>query len=154
MADAERFFFERYGLTEAALAPYLEAALSEGGDYADLYFEHTTSSSILVDESLVKSAAEGISRGCGVRVLAGEQTGYGYTDDLAPERVLKAAKIAAQIASGPARVASVGLSSVAKAHDFYPVASPATDRELTEKLDLVRRADHAARAHDGRIKEV
>jgi TldD protein len=154
MADAERFFFERYGLTEAALAPYLEAALSEGGEYADLYFEHTTSSSILVDESLVKSATEGIAMGCGVRVLAGEQTGYGYTDDLAPERVLKAAKIAAQIASGPARVASVGLSSVARAHDFYPVASPATDRELTEKLELVRRADRAARAHDSRIKEV
>ena len=53
MAQTDRFFFERYGLTEADLEHYLAAALSEGGEYADLYFEHTTSASILVDESLV-----------------------------------------------------------------------------------------------------
>ena len=75
MDKPERFFFERFGLTQVDLGRFLAAALSGGGDYADLYFEHTTNSSILVDESLVKSASEGISVGCGVRVLAGEQTG-------------------------------------------------------------------------------
>ncbi len=154
MANIERFFFEYYGLTEAGLSRYLEAALSEGGDYADLYFEHTTTSSILLDESLVKTATEGITMGCGIRVLSGEQTGYGYTDDLAPERILKAAKIAARIASGPAQLSSVGLSTIANTHDFYPVASPATERDLTEKLELVVRADRAARAYDPRVKQV
>ena len=94
MGNSDRFFFDRFGLTEANLSQYLGAALSEGGEYADLYFEHTTSSSLLVDESLVKTATEGISMGCGVRVVAGEQTGYAYTDDLAPEKIMKAAKIA------------------------------------------------------------
>ncbi len=154
MADLDRFFFDRYGLAPADLERYLAAALAEGGDYADLYFEHTTSSSILVDESLVKSATEGISMGCGVRVLAGEQTGYAYTDDLAPEKILKAAKIAARIASGPAHVSTVGLTTWKPAHDFYPVARPSTDRDLAEKLEVVVRADRAARAHDPRIKQV
>ena len=154
MANSDRFFFDRYGLTEADLSRYLAAALSEGGDYADLYFEHTTSSSILVDESLVKTATEGISQGCGIRVLAGEQTGYAYTDDLAPEKILKVAAIAARIASGPAHVASVGLSAVESPHNFYPVALPSTDRELADKLELVVRADRAARAYDPRIQEV
>src|SRR5512136_2286150 len=104
MGNPDRFFYERYGLTESDLERYLAAALSEGGDYADLYFEYTTTSSLLLDESLVKSATEGISLGCGVRVLAGEQTGYAYTDDLAPEKILKVARIAARIASGPARL--------------------------------------------------
>lgn len=154
MPNLDRFFFERYGLAEHDLERYLAEALSEGGQYADLYFEHTTTSSILLDESLVKTATEGISMGCGVRVLAGEQTGYAYTDDLAPEKILKAAKIAARIASGPARVSSVGLSTVERAHNFYPVAAPPTDRDLSDKLELVRRADHAARAHDPRIGQV
>ena len=100
MGNPERFFFDRYGLTEAGLLRYLATALSEGGDYADLYFEHTTTSSILLDESLVKTATEGISMGCGIRVLAGEQTGYGYTDDLAPERILKGAKIGHELPAG------------------------------------------------------
>ena len=154
MAQIDRFFFERYGLTEADLEHYLAAALSEGGEYADLYFEHTTSASILVDESLVKTATEGIEMGCGVRVLDGEQTGYAYTDDLEPEKILRVAKIAARIASGPARVSTVGLSTVVPPHNFYPVAHPSTDRDLADKLDLLARADRAARAYDPRIREV
>ena len=120
MTHHDSFFYDRFGLTEANLSQYLAAALSEGGEYADLYFEHTTSSSLLVDESLVKTATEGISMGCGIRVVAGEQTGYAYTDDLAPEKILKAAKIAARIASGPAHVSTVGLSQLDAHHDFYP----------------------------------
>jgi TldD protein len=154
MTNPDHFFFERFALTEAGLSQYLRAALAEGGEYADLYFEHTTSSSLLVDESLVKTATEGISMGCGVRVVAGEQTGYAYTDDLAPEKILKAARIAARIASGPARVSTVGLSASEAKHDFYPVALPSTDRELADKLELVVRADRAARAYDPRIKQV
>ena len=154
MPNPDRFFLERFGLTEASLSQYLGAALSVGGEYADLYFEHTTSSSLLVDESLVKTATEGISMGCGVRVVAGEQTGYAYTDDLAPEKILKAAKIAARIASGPARVSTVGLSTLEAGHDFYPVALPSTDRDLADKLELVVRADVAARAYNPRIKQV
>jgi TldD protein len=154
MSKPDRFFFERYGLTEGDLEKYLAEALSQGGEYADLYFEHTTASSIMVDESLVKTATEGIDTGCGVRVLAGEQTGYAYTDDLAPEKILKVAKTAARIASGPAKVSTVGVTTRATAHDFYPVAHPSTDRELADKLQLVRRADQSARAYDSRIREV
>ena len=154
MAYQDRFFFDRYGLTLGDLERYLAAALSDGGDYADLYFEHTTTSSILVDESLVKTATEGISMGCGVRVLAGEQTGYAYTDDLAPEKILKAARIAARIARGPARVSTVGLSTREALHDFYPVTVPSTERDLADKLEVVVRADRAARDHDARIKQV
>ena len=97
-----RFFFEHYGVTERDLERYLAAALSAGGDYADLYFEYLCSTSLMVDESMVKSASQGISAGCGVRVLSGERTGYAYTDDLSPERILHAARTAALIASGPA----------------------------------------------------
>jgi TldD protein len=154
MANQDRFFFDRYGLTETDLGKYLDAAVSEGGDYADLYFEYTTTSSILLDESLVKSATEGISTGCGVRVIAGDQTGYAYTDDLSPERIFKAARIAARIASGPARVSTVGLSTIDTPHNFYLVPHPSTDRALTDKLELVRRGDQAARAFDSRICQV
>jgi TldD protein len=154
MAPTDRFFFDRYGLAERDLERYLAAALAEGGDYADLYFEYTTTSSILLDESLVKSATEGVSVGCGVRVLAGEQTGYAYTDDLAPEKILRAAGVAARIASGPAKASTVGLSTVEPAHNFYPVVVPSTDHDLTEKLALVERADRAARAYDPRIRQV
>ena len=58
--NKEHFFFEHYGLTNQDLERYLAAALSAGGDYADLYFEYLTSTSLMVDESMVKSASQGI----------------------------------------------------------------------------------------------
>src|SRR5215472_9135839 len=104
-----RFFFDHYGLTEPDLERYLGAALSAGGDYADLYFEYLTTTALSLDESMVKSASQGISAGCGVRVISGERTGYAYTDDLAPEKILHAARTAALIASGPAKTPIVNL---------------------------------------------
>src|SRR5260370_23178230 len=95
MMTNQSLFFQKFGITANDLHRYLGEALSAGGEYADLYFEFLTSTSISVDESMVKSASQGISAGCGVRVLAGERTGYAYTDDLAPVRVLRAARTAA-----------------------------------------------------------
>ncbi len=144
---------KRYGLLTRDLERYLAAALAAGGDYADLYFEYLTTSSIGVDESLVKSATQGISAGCGVRAVSGERTGYAYSDDLSPERILHAARTAALIASGPARQPVVDL----KRHldrNLYPVPLPSVDAEVSAKLELVMDADRAARAYDSRIREV
>jgi len=148
------FLFERYGLTQQDLERYLAAALSAGGDYADLYFEYLTSTSISVDESLVKSATQGISAGCGVRVVSGERTGYAYTDDLSPERILHAARTAALIASGPSKEPVINLKRSELSNSLYPVPLPAVEADVNAKLQLVMRGDQAARAYDGRIKEV
>jgi TldD protein len=152
--EKSSFLFERYGLTENDLERYLAAALSAGGDYADLYFEYQTSTSISVDESLVKSATQGISAGCGVRVVSGERTGYAYTDDLAPDRILHAARTAALIASGPAKTPEVSLKRGDLGRNYYPVPLPSVEADINAKLELVKRGDHAARAYDPRIKEV
>src|SRR3569833_3057643 len=98
-----RYFFEKFGITDRLLERCLGEALSAGGDYADLYFASVTSTSLGVDEQIVKSASTGTSAGCGIRVLSGERTGYAYTDNLNADRLLHAAKTAALIASGPSK---------------------------------------------------
>src|SRR5271166_3905675 len=153
LADKQRFFFDHYGVTENDLEHYLAAALSAGGDYADLYFEYLSSTSLMVDESMVKSASQGISAGCGIRVVSGERTGYAYTDDLSADRILHAARTAALIASAPAKTPVAGFQQTA-ARSLYPVTLPSVDAEITAKVELVMRADKAARAFDPRIQEV
>jgi len=146
-------FFERFGITHADLQRYLTEALSAGGDYADLYFEHQTTTSLLVDESLVKSATQGISAGCGVRVVSGERTGYAYTDELTADRIIQAARTAALIASAPSKQNVAGFKNTDK-RNLYPVRTPTVDAEVAAKLDLLMRADRAARAYDSRIVQV
>jgi TldD protein len=153
VSTQERFFFAHYGLSHQDLESYLAAALSAGGDYADLYFEYLTSTSLMVDESMVKSASQGISAGCGVRVVSGERTGYAYTDDLSPARILHAARTAALIASAPAKTTVTGFQQK-PARSLYPVPLPSVDAEISSKVDLLMRGDHTARAFDPRIKEV
>src|SRR5260370_2470627 len=153
MIPNQSLFFQKFGITANDLQRYLGEALSAGGEYADLYFEFLTSTSISVDESMVKSASQGISAGCGVRVLAGERTGYAYTDDLAPEKILRAARTAALIARGPAQQPVQSLKESAS-HQLYQVSSPSADADVAAKLELVMRADRAARAYDPRIIQV
>ncbi len=153
MTQNQSLFFQKFGITPTDLQSYLAEALSAGGDYADLYFEYLTSTSISVDESIVKSATQGISAGCGVRVLSGERTGYAYTDDLSPSKILRAARTAALIARGPAQQLVQGFKEN-RAHQLYQVSSPSVDADVAGKLELVMRADRAARAYDPRIVQV
>ncbi len=151
--DHKRYFFDTLGLSERLLERCLGEALSAGGEFADLYFEAVTSSSLGMDEGIVKTASEGISVGCGVRVLSGERTGFAYTDDLSPERLLKAARTAALIASGPQTERVQGFQE-RPGTQLYPVAGATVDAEIAAKLALIARANQAARAFDPRIVQV
>src|SRR5579872_2692286 len=151
MPVSESYFFNRFGLTESDLESYLGEALSSGGEYADLYFEHLATSSINIDESIIKSATQGVSLGVGIRVISGERTGYAYSDDLSPEKIRKAARVAACIAAGPAKVEKAGFTQV-EGRNLYPVIAP--DPSLADRVDLVLRADRAARAADPRVFQV
>ncbi|HWB84267.1 MAG TPA: metalloprotease TldD [Bryobacteraceae bacterium] len=153
MQFSESIFAVRFNLTRQDLEDYLGEALSKGGDYADLYFEYLLTSSISIDESMVKTAAQGVSMGVGVRVIAGERTGYAYSDDLSPERIRKAARVAACIAAAPSKVDKVDLNEGRK-HNLYPVLTAPTETAFSERVELVKRADRAARAYDPRIFQV
>ncbi len=153
MAFSESFFARKFGITERDLESYLSEALSAGGDYADLYFEYLTTSQISIDESIVKSATQGVSLGVGVRVIAGERTGYAYSDDLSSEKVRKAARTAARIAEGPSHVDKIGLEETDR-RDLYPVLTAPSETSLAERVALVKRADSAARAYDSRVFQV
>jgi TldD protein len=149
----KRYFFEKFGITERLLERCLGEALAAGGDYADLYFESVTATSLGVDEQIVKSASQGTSAGCGIRVLSGERTGYAYTDNLSPERLLHAARTAALIASGPSKQTVQGFVETPVA-DLYPVPLGGFSLDLAARLELILRSDRAARAYDPRIVQV
>jgi TldD protein len=153
MGFSQSFFASRFGITERDLESYLSEALSAGGEYADLYFEYLATSSIGIDEGIVKSASQGVELGVGVRVVIGERTGYAYSDDLSPDKIRKAARVAARIAKGPASIVKTGFEEAHK-HNLYPMLQSPHETGLAERVDLVKRADLAARAYDKRVFQV
>ena len=153
MALQHSFFGQKFAITQTDLERYLGEALSAGGEYADLYFEYISTSSLGIDESIVKVATQGVSLGVGVRVIQGERTGYAYSDDLSPERIRKAARTAAHIAAGPGRTGRINLQEGTR-HNLYDVPAEALEGGLERRVALIRRADDAARACDSRIFQV
>lgn len=153
MEFSQSFFARKFGITKGDLEAYLAVALEGGGDYADLYFEYVASTTLSLEEEMVKGASQNVSMGVGVRVISGEKTGYAYTGDLAPEKIRQAARTAACIAKGPAKVDKVGLEEKPR-RDLYPVVTPAGEQPLAERVELLRRADRAARAYDPRVFDV
>ena len=154
MGFSQSFFADRFGITERDLEHYLSEALSAGGDYADLYFEYLATSSISIDEAIVKSATQGVSLGVGVRVIAGERTGYAYSDDLSPEKIRKAARVAALHRARPASVGQNRIRGSAAAQSVSDAARAAMRRASVSAWTLVKRADRAARAYDSRVFQV
>jgi TldD protein len=147
------FLAGKFNISNRDLERYLGEALSRGGQYADLYFEYLSTSLISMDDSIVKSASQGVSVGVGVRVIDGERTGYAYSDDLNPEAILKAARVAAHIAAGPAQVVKTPLEEGTR-RNLYPVLRAPTETGFDQRVELVKRADLAGRGYDPRIFQI
>ena len=96
-------YFTRFGVTETLIRETLAAALSRGGDYSDLFFQHRVSTSMSLEDGAVNRAFTTVELGVGVRVVKGDQTGYAYTEEFSLEAMRSAARTAAAIADGPSR---------------------------------------------------
>jgi TldD protein len=151
----ERFFTERFGLSDGALERVLGTALTGSADYADLYFEYRANQTASLEESEVKKATHNVSQGVGVRVTAGARSGYAHTDDVSFDRLELAARTARMIADE--RGGALALTAPVPApvpHDLYALAHPPIDAALDDQVALLARIDAAARAVDPCITNV
>ena len=106
------FFASRFAIDENICQRLLAAALSRGGDYAELYFEHRDSGNITFEDQKVKSAGGGVMQGVGIRVIRGDSIGYAYTEDFSFESMQNAAETAAHISTAGDRTVPVDVSPV------------------------------------------
>jgi TldD protein len=150
----ERFFHERFGLTPQQLERLVGSAIARRADSADLYFEFRTVQSLSLEEGIVKNASQHVAQGVGVRVVAGDRTGYAYSDDITVESLRLATRTAQAIARESGATRSVAVRPAAPAHDLYALPAAPLDVALADKVALLERIDVAARRHDPRIRNV
>ncbi|GHT96946.1 regulatory protease [Spirochaetia bacterium] len=73
----------------------LGAALSTGGDFAELFVENNAKNTISMINGVVEKAQAGIDYGAGIRIFNGFNAIYAYTNDTSRENLLKTALAAA-----------------------------------------------------------
>jgi TldD protein len=147
-------FEDHFHLLKTELEKILDTALSKGGDFAELYLEYRVYSFINMEEDIIKETAESISLGLGIRVLSGEMTGYGYTNDLSSEKINKAALSAASIASRRGGKNFFQFKKVKSKANVYAVSDPLHTTDLKQKIDLVKEAYLACQKSAAKIKKV
>ena len=155
MQVPEKFFLERFGLTERTLERTLGTVLGRRIDYADLYFEYRVNEEIGLEEGIVKQAAKSISQGVGVRATAEEKTGFAYSDEITVPALQLAAERARYIAAEAGESGHVAVTDTRRAsRNLYAVGTPPTDVPIRAKVDLLGEIDRVARAYDPRITKV
>ncbi len=139
--------------------PVLERVLSEalrhGGEFAEVFAEDRSSSGASLDDGRVEELSSGRERGAGIRVVSGETTGYAHTSDLTENGLLRAANAASAVARGGGASQTVAVGPLGGSGpgprdkaQLAPLGSKA------ETLELLRRADEAARGSADAISQV
>src|SRR5262245_44706948 len=141
-------------LDEAVIQRTLGAALRTGGDFAEVFVEDKRSSAAMLDDGRVEELSSGRDRGAGIRVVVGETTGFAHTADLSETGLRTAAEAAAAAArSGGGGVREVALTRTEAPRPNEVAVLPETVSKGA-KVDLLRRADGAARGAGASIRQV
>jgi TldD protein len=131
-------YFEReFGVTDTLCRKVLAKAMSKGGGYADLYFEHSVTNYVILEDGKVNRAYCDVGLGVGIRTVKDDQVGYGFTQELSEKSMMAAAGTAASIANGPAG-GPAGRFTDLKTENYYPLKTLLTSVPLESKLPIVQ----------------
>ncbi len=131
------YFETEFDITDNLCRNILAKALSKGGDFADLYFEHTISNWVILEDGKVNRAYSDIALGVGIRTVKGDQVGYGFTQELTEKSMTAAASTAATIADANAKKVA-GKFVQPALENYYRLEKLLTSVPLESKLPLVQ----------------
>jgi len=132
----------------------LAEGLRTGADFAEVFASDWRGTGVGLDDGKIEQLSTGRNRGAGIRVIAGETTGFAHTADLSEAGLMAAARVAAEAA----RQGGGGIKVVALTTQATRIVSPIKIDPSTigkaAKVDLLRRVDDAARSAGGAITQV
>jgi TldD protein len=143
-------------LDDAVISRVLGAALRTGGDFAEIYVEDRRSASARLDDGRIEELASGRDRGAGIRVIVGDTTGYAHTADLSEAGLRAAAGAAAAVARGgtggrATRTVRLRGGDAPSPNDVERLPADVGKRA---RVELLTRADDAARSESGSVRQV
>ena len=149
----ENPFMDWFGVDQATVAKVMSELTANGADAADLYFQHTRSNSLSLEDGIVSNANSNIQQGVGLRVVIGEQTGYAFTEDVTLPSMLAAARTASAIANGSRAVAPQSFTPQDMG-SLYTTTVPWADVGIDQKLPVLKYIEEQAKAKDPAVDKV
>ena len=143
-------------LDQKTLEKYLRLCMESAADFAEIYEELETKEIITMLNGRVENVNEAVTSGIGIRLMAGVQSVYAYTNEIGEEAVIPLIRdLAAALGEGKAdeEKKAVSLTRV-EYENRHPVKIDFRTAPLADKASLLSRATDAAMAADERIVKV
>ena len=128
------------------------ANAAHGADDGDLYLEQSRSESFVFDDGRLKSAAFDTGQGVGLRVVAGEATGFSHGSDLSDEAIRRAGETAAAAKRGYSGTLAASPRPINRR--LYDPVDPTEEPDFATKTTLLAEIDGYVRAKDPRVVQV
>ncbi|MCL4720442.1 MAG: metalloprotease TldD [Gammaproteobacteria bacterium] len=141
------------GIADGDLEHALATLMRGDVDNADLYFQVSRHESWTLEDGIVKEGAYSIEQGVGVRAMAGEKTGFAYSDDIVVPALLQASAAASAIVR-QGRQGQVAIRQPRSGHRLYPPIDPLLSLKDEDKVALLQQVDQEVRRLDPRVKQV
>ncbi len=143
-------YLDHFEVSIEMINKVLQTAMCKGGDYADLYFEHKINNSLALEDGKVNRAYSNIDFGVGIRVLKGDQTGFAFSEDLSLNAMIKAAEMAALIASDSKTFAPISFNDTTP-NNYYKVKKKWEDVSIKDKIPFLQQANDKLFAADCKV---
>ncbi len=153
ISQVERQLLQAKGLGLDDIEIGLEMLLGREIDYGEVFVQSMRGESFALEDGIVKEGSFGVEAGIGLRALAGERTGFAYSEDIRLDGLKQAATAARSIAVTNSARKAPGFKAV-EAPSFYAAADPISSLTDEDKVELLRCIDQTARAQDDKVKEV
>ncbi|MBE6547097.1 MAG: TldD/PmbA family protein [Ruminococcaceae bacterium] len=140
-------------IQQSLLEELLGVAMSTGGDFAEIYAEHTRNNSVQFLDRRIDRITDTVLSGVGIRIFCGERTVYASTSDLTREGLLACARSAAAAMGEGSAPLAIRLSSVAHA-DAHPVRIDPNAAPMKLRTDILKSACFASQECSELITQV
>ncbi|NMB00951.1 MAG: TldD/PmbA family protein [Firmicutes bacterium] len=140
-------------LTERLVTDVILAALSTGGDFAEIFMEDTYNTNIRMIDGTVEEGVNGREYGVGIRIFQGFRSVYAYTNDASRDNLMKVALEAAAALTGVREQKSIVLARLG-VEKFNPVRLEPRLVGHNDKVGIMKKAHYAAAGYHQQISQV
>jgi TldD protein len=140
-------------LNKSLIEDTLTAALSTGGDFAEIFVEDRTNNGIVMIGGKVESTVSGRDYGVGIRIFKGFNSVYAYTNKSDRETLIDTAKKAAKALTGKNLNLTINLTK-ADVKNINPIRIDPSGVEKTKKVQVMKKAYDTAFNYDELITQV
>ncbi len=140
-------------LSKSVLGDILGAALAQGADFAEVFWEDKYSTSLGLVAGQMETGISGRDYGVGIRVFSGLKAVYAYSNETSVDNLTRVAREAATALNSNCSGELRSLQGI-NLTNAHPVSIYPDSKDKKFRVDLMRMAYEAAKNHDPVIEQV